>query len=70
MSHTEIHESDNGDIRVSERHDKQERHEQSLERLVIEIQNDPDATATEKQLASALIALKESIQTGSQSQDE
>jgi len=60
MSHTEISESDDGSIKVSEQPDEQERHEQSIERLVIEIRNDPDATATEKRLASALIALKES----------
>lgn len=60
MSHTEIHEADNGDIRVSEQPDEQERHEQSLERLVVEIRDDPDATATEKRLASALIALQNS----------
>jgi len=60
MSHTEIHEADDGSITVSERPDEQERHEQSLERLVSEIRDDPDATATEKRLASALIALKES----------
>jgi len=60
MSRTEISEADDGSITVSERPDEQERHEQSLERLVSEIRNDPDATATEKRLASALIALKES----------
>lgn len=60
MSHTEIDESDDGSITVLERPDEQERHEQSLERLVSEIRNDPDATPTEKRLASALIALKES----------
>ena len=60
MSHTEISEADDGSITVSERPDEQERHEQSLERLVSEIRDDPDATQTEKRLASALIALKES----------
>jgi len=60
MSHTEISESDDGTITVSERPDEQERHEQSLERLVSDIRDDPDATPTEKRLASALIALKES----------
>jgi len=60
MSHTEIHEADDGSITVSERPDEQERHEQSLERLVSEIRNDPGATTTEKRLASALIALHES----------
>jgi len=60
MSHTEISESDDGSITVSERPDEQERHEKSLEMLVLEIRDNPDATATEKQLASALIALKES----------
>jgi len=60
MSHTEIHEADDGSITVSERPDEQERNEQSLEQLVIEIRDDPDATATEKRLASALIALKNS----------
>lgn len=60
MTHTEIDEADDGSITVSERPDEQERHEQSLEWLVSEIRNDPDATATEKRLASALIALKES----------
>jgi hypothetical protein len=60
MSHTEIHEAADGSITVTERPDEQERHEQSLERLVIEIRDDTDATATEKRLASALIALKES----------
>jgi len=60
MSHTEIHESDDGSITVYERPDEQERHEQSLERLVTKIRDDPDATATEKRLASALIALSES----------
>jgi hypothetical protein len=60
MSHTEIHEAGDGSITVSERPDEQERHEQSLERLVSEIRDDPDATATEKRLASALIALQES----------
>jgi len=60
MSHTEIHEDDDGTITVSERPDEQERHKQSLEWLVFEIRDDPDTTATEKRLASALIALKES----------
>lgn len=60
MSHTEISENDDGSITVSERPDEQERHEQSLERLVAQIRDDPEATATEKRLASALIALKES----------
>lgn len=60
MSHTEISEADDGSITVFERPDEQERHEQSLERLVTEIRDDPDATPTEKRLASALIALKES----------
>lgn len=60
MSHTEIDEADDGSIKVSEKPDEQERHEQSLERLVTEIRDDPDATATERRLASALIALKES----------
>jgi len=60
MTHTEIHEADDGSITVSERPDEQERHEQSLERLVIEIRDDPDASPTEKRLASALTALKES----------
>jgi len=60
MSHTEIHEADDGSITVSERPDEQERHEQSLERLVTEIRDDPDATKTERRLASALVALKNS----------
>lgn len=60
MSHTEINEADDGSITVSERPDEQERHEQSLEQLVGEIRDDPDATATEKRLASALIALQNS----------
>jgi len=60
MSHTEINEADDGSIKVSERLDEQERHEQSLERLVGEIRDDPDATRTEKRLASALIALQNS----------
>jgi len=60
MSHTEITESDDGSITVSERPDEQERHAQSLERLVSEIRDDPDATPTEKRLASALIALQNS----------
>jgi len=60
MSHTEVHESGVGSITGAERRDEQERHEQSLERLVSEIRDDPDATATEKRLASALIALQES----------
>jgi hypothetical protein len=60
MSHTEISEADDGSISVTEQPDEQERHGQSLERLVSEIQDDPDATATEKRLASALVALKES----------
>lgn len=60
MSHTEINEADDGSITVSERPDDQERHEQSLERLVSEIRDDPDATVTEKRLASALIALQNS----------
>jgi len=60
MSHTEIHEAEDGSITVSERPDEQERHERSLERLVSEIRDDPDATSTEKRLASALIALKKS----------
>jgi hypothetical protein len=60
MSHTEITESDDGSITVSERPDEQERHAQSLERLVTEIRDDPDATPTEKRLASALIALQNS----------
>jgi hypothetical protein len=60
MSHTEISEADDGSINVSERPDEQERHEQSLERLVADIRDDPDATKTEKRLASALTALKES----------
>jgi len=60
MSHTEITEADDGSITVLERPDEQERNEQSLERLVSDIRGDPDATPTEKRLASALIALKES----------
>lgn len=60
MSHTEISEADDGSIVVTEEPDEQERHEQSLQRLVSEILDDPDATLTEKRLASALIALKES----------
>jgi len=60
MSHTEIHEAEDGSITVSERPDEQERHEQSLERLVTEIRDDADATPTEKRLASALIALQNS----------
>jgi hypothetical protein len=60
MSHTEISEADDGTITVSETPDEQERHEQSLEQLVSEIRDDPDATPTEKRLASALIALKNS----------
>lgn len=58
MTHTEISKADDGSITVSERPDEQERHEQSLEWLVAEIRDDPDATATEKRLASALIAHK------------
>jgi len=58
MSHTEIHETNDGCITVTERPDEQERHEQSLKRLVTDIRDDPDATSTEKRLASALIALK------------
>jgi len=60
MSHTDISEADNGAITVTERPDESERNADSLERLVTEIRDDPDATATEKRLASALIALKES----------
>jgi len=60
MSNTEITEADDGTITVSERPDEQERHEQSLERLVTEIRDDPDATKTERRLASALVALKNS----------
>lgn len=60
MSHTEISEADDGSITVSERPDEQERHRQSLERLVSEIRDDPDANPTEKRLASALIALQNS----------
>lgn len=65
MSRTEITEADDGSITVSEQPDEQEQHEQSLELLVSEIQTSPDATATEKRLASALIALKESLSSGS-----
>lgn len=60
MSHTDVTEADDGTITVSERPDESERNAESLERLVTEIRGDPDATATEKRLASALIALKES----------
>jgi len=60
MSHTKISEAEDGSITVSEQPDEQERHEQSLERLVSEIRDDPDTTSTEKRLASALIALQNS----------
>jgi len=60
MSHTNINESDDGSISVSERPNEKERNEESLKRLVSDIREDSDATATEKRLASALIALKES----------
>lgn len=60
MTHTEIHEASDGSITVSEQPDEQEYHEQALEQLVSEIRDDPDASLTEKRLASALIALKES----------
>lgn len=60
MSHTEITEADDGSITVSERPDKSERNEQSLEQLVTAVRDDPDATDSEKRLASALIALKDS----------
>ena len=60
MTHTEINESDDGTITVSERPDKSERNEQSLEQLVTAVRDDADATPTEKRLASALIALKNS----------
>ena len=60
MSHTEINESDDGTITVSEQPDELERNEQSLEQLVTAVRDDPDATDSEKRLASALIALKNS----------
>lgn len=59
MSRVEINEHDDGSIAVSESPDDQERNEQALERLVSDIRDDPDATTTEKRLASALISLKE-----------
>lgn len=60
MSHTEINEADDGTISVSERPDESERNEQSLKQIVTAVRDDPDASKTEKRLASALIALKES----------
>jgi len=60
MSHSEINEKDDGMITVSERPDDSEREADSLERLVADVRGDPDATDSEKRLASALIALKNS----------
>lgn len=58
MSHTEISETDDGSVRVTEKSDREEREGQALEKLVADIRDDSDATATEKRLASALVALK------------
>lgn len=58
MSHTEINESDDGTIEVTEKPDSEEREAEALEQLVTDIRNDPDATTSEKRLASALVALK------------
>jgi len=60
MSHTEISEADDGTITVSEKPDESERNAKSLEQLVTAVRDDPDASKTEKRLASALIALKNS----------
>jgi len=54
MTDTEISESDDGTITVSERPDESERNEQSLKQLVTAIRDDPNATDSEKRLASAL----------------
>lgn len=60
MSHTEISESGDGTISITENLSVEEHEAEALERLVASIRDDPDATHTEKRLASALVALKHS----------
>lgn len=45
---------------INENKERSRKEQESLERLVSDIREDRDATVTEKRLASALIALKES----------
>jgi len=48
------------DEAIENQKQRRKREAESLEQLVSQVQNDPNATKTQKKIASALLALKES----------
>lgn len=61
MPDTDVTEELDGTIHVSEKPTVSEREKESLERLVQDIRNDSSASESEKKMASAIIALSESL---------